>query len=139
MGWSDTHLYLFHVDGEEYGEPDTDWDDEVRSSKRAKLEDVIAAGGTSFSYEYDLGDSWTHEITLERTLETEGKVKPRCTGGARACPPEDCGGPWGYKRFLQAIGTPRHREHEAMLEWIGGNFDPEHFDAKLADSVLSRR
>ena len=53
---------------------------------------------------------------------------PCCTAGKRACPPEDCGGVWGYADFLDAIGDPEHPEHEEMLDWLGGEFDPEQFD-----------
>jgi Plasmid pRiA4b ORF-3-like protein len=48
--------------------------------------------------------------------------------GKRACPPEDCGGIWGYVGFLAAIRDPKHPEHKGMLEWIGGEFDPDVFD-----------
>ncbi len=51
-----------------------------------------------------------------------------CIDGKRTCPPEDCGGPWGYKEFLKAIKDPRHKRHEEMTEWIGGDFDPEYFN-----------
>jgi hypothetical protein len=76
-----------------------------------------------FTYEYDFGDSWQHEIVLEKTLEPEPKVKhPRCVEGAMSCPPEDCGGVWGYAEFLEAIADPNHDRHEDMLEWVGGEF-----------------
>ena len=76
-----------------------------------------------FFYEYDFGDGWRHEIVLEETKPAEPTARyPRCIEGARACPPEDCGGPWGYEDFLQAIRDSEHEEHESMLEWIGGQF-----------------
>ncbi|MBI2555343.1 MAG: plasmid pRiA4b ORF-3 family protein [Candidatus Rokubacteria bacterium] len=49
---------------------------------------------------------------------------PVCLGGARACPPEDCGGVRGYESVLEAIRDPDHEERDAMLEWVGGHFDP---------------
>jgi hypothetical protein len=68
---------------------------------------------------------------LEKILPRQEKVKyPICIDGKRACPPEDCGGPWGYKDFLEAIIDPDHEQHEELLNWIGGSFDPEHFDTK---------
>ena len=90
-------------------------------------------------YEYDFGDSWQHEIVLEKTLEPEPKVKyPRCVEGARACPPEDCGGIWGYADFLEAISDPKHPDHRDMKEWIGGKFDPEKFSVDAVNKELRR-
>ena len=137
MGWTDSHLYLFHVGGEVYGEPSPEWESEVQDSTSTTLEEIVSEGSPSFLYEYDLGDSWMHEITLRGTLEAKGEGRPRCTGGARACPPEDCGGPPGYEYFLEAISDPGHEEHDVLLEWAGGDFDPEDFDAGLVDSALS--
>jgi hypothetical protein len=57
-----------------------------------------------------------------------GAKYPRCVEGARACPPEDCGGPWGYANFLEAIRDPKHEDHDDLQEWIGGKFDSEAFD-----------
>ena len=139
MGWTNSHLYLFHVGGKVYGEPSPEWESEVQDSTRTTLEEILFEENTPFLYEYDLGDSWMHEITLQRILEEEGKESPRCTGGARACPPEDCGGPPGYEYFLEAISDPDQEEHDVMLQWAGGHFDPEDFDAGRVDSALSRR
>ena len=138
MGWTNSHLYLFHVGGKVYGEPSHEWDFEVQDSTSTTLEEIVSEGSASFLYEYDLGDSWMHEITLQQTVEAEGEERPRCTGGARACPPEDCGGPSGYEHLIQAISDPGHGEHDAMLEWAGGDFDPEDFDAEAVDLALSR-
>jgi Plasmid pRiA4b ORF-3-like protein len=92
-----------------------------------------------FTYEYDFGDSWQHEIVLEKTLEPEPKVKyPRCIEGARACPPEDVGGIWGYADFLQAVSDPKHESHRDMKEWIGGKFDPEKFSVEAVNKELRR-
>jgi hypothetical protein len=55
---------------------------------------------------------------------------PRCIAEAGACPPEDCGGPPGYERFLEIIGNPKHPKLDKMLEWVGGAFDPDAFDPK---------
>jgi hypothetical protein len=61
---------------------------------------------------------------------------PRCTAGKRACPPEDCGGVWGYADFLAAITDPEHPEHDELLEWAGGEFDPELFDPDEVNAAL---
>ena len=76
-------------------------------------------------YEYDFGDSWHHKIVLEKILPHDPNISlPRCTAGKRACPPEDCGGVWGYESFLEAIGDPKHPEHEEMLDWVGEGSTP---------------
>ena len=82
-----------------------------------------------FVYEYDFGDSWEHQIVVEKVLVPEAGVRyPVCLAGKRACPPEDVGGIWGYAEFLEAMRDPEHTEHETMLAWIGGAFDAQAFD-----------
>ncbi len=138
MGWTNSHLHLFEVDGKLYGEPGTEWDFEVLDSRKMTLEKIFSGGRVSLLYEYDLGDSWRHEITLLGTVEGEAEEKLACTTGARACPPEDCGGTMGYYELLVALSDPDHEEHDAMLEWIGGKFDPNAFDAATIDRALKR-
>ena len=92
-----------------------------------------------FQYEYDFGDSWYHEVLFEGVVRAESKVKcPLCLEGARACPPEDCGGIWGYADFAEAIQNPDHEQHEELLEWVGGRFDPEKFDAAKATKAMKK-
>jgi Plasmid pRiA4b ORF-3-like protein len=128
MGWTDSHLHQFIINGVEYGLPDPDFADAMRSEQRIKLERVATTEKDRFVYEYDFGDSWTHDILLEKLLPPEPDVHyPRCLAGKRACPPEDVGGAWGYAEFLEAIRNSDHPEHEDMLESCGGEFDPEAF------------
>ena len=138
MGWTDSHLHLFEVDGKLYGEPGKEWDIEVLDSRKMTLEKIFSGGRTSFLYEYDLGDSWRHEISLLGTVEGEAEGKFACTAGARACPLEDCGGTMGYYELLVALSDPDHEEHDAMLEWVGGKFDPNAFDVAAVDRALKR-
>ena len=139
MGWTQSHLYRFEVGGVDYGEPDRDYDGDVRSAKATALRKIAPAPGTAFLYEYDFGDSWQHRIEVEKVLPLEPGVRyPRCLAGKRACPPEDIGGIWGYEEFLQAIRDPKHPEHAAMLEWVGGFFDPEAFDLRAVNDRLAR-
>ena len=129
MGWSDYHLHQFVIHGVYYGTPDPEFDYEVKNEKRVKLNQVISGEKEKFVYEYDFGDSWNHMILLEKILPLDQEVAyPICPAGKRACPPEDCGGIWGYYDFLEAIQDPKHPEHDEMLEWVGGSFDPEEFD-----------
>jgi hypothetical protein len=100
------------------------------------LNEILAKRCIKFTYEYDMGDSWLHEIEVEKVGFVEKDVQyPCCTGGARACPPEDCGGFPGYMNMLEAMADPKHPEREEMLEWIGEDFDPEAFDM----DAVSRR
>ena len=136
MGWKNYHLHLFEVDGKRYGELSTEWDIEVLDSSKMTLEKIFSGRRKSFLYEYDLGDRWVYEITLLGTVEGEEKLG--CTAGARACPPEDCGGPMGYYELLVALSDPDNEEHDAMLEWVGGKFDPNAFNVGAVDQALKR-
>ena len=98
----------------------------------------MQAGVKKFRYTYDFGDNWDHAIQVEKVLEADPQVKyPRCVKGSRACPPEDCGGAWGYGDFLDAIQNPGHEAHEEMMEWVGGEFDPEAFDIEAVNKELA--
>jgi len=143
MGWAGYHLHIFEIGEERYGAPEQ-WEDDplgdhdVGNEGKVKLSQLVGRGVKKFHYEYDMGDSWGHTIQVEKTLPAEAGVRyPRCVDGARACPPEDCGGPWGYGDFLDAIQNPRHPQHEELREWIGGDFDPEAFDPEAVNAKLA--
>ncbi|HAM59032.1 MAG TPA: hypothetical protein DCQ64_27905 [Candidatus Rokubacteria bacterium] len=88
--------------------------------------------GAAAKYEYDFGDGWEHEITLEATVPRQkGMRYPCCLGGERACPPEDCGGVGGYEDLMAVMRDPTHEEYESTLRWLGGRFDPERFNPKM--------
>ncbi len=129
FGWWDYHLHEFEIGGVRYGVDDgEDWNP-PKDERRAKLRTLVQEGST-FLYVYDFGDYWRHRIVVEKVLAAEaGRRYPACTGGRRACPPEDCGGPWGYQEFLAAIVDPDHEEHDSMLEWVAGSFDPDAVEA----------
>ena len=130
MGWGNYHLHAFEIHGREYGVPDPEFeqDSRMRDEKSVKVMKVVAEKDR-FLYVYDFGDDWQHQIVVEKILPREqGRHYPVCVAGAMACPPEDCGGTWGYREFLEAITDPDHEEHESMIEWVGGGFDPEEFN-----------
>lgn len=129
FGWYDYHLHEFEIDGVRYGTDDGEgWGPPPRSERRARLR-TVASQGSSFLYTYDFGDDWRHKIVVEKVLPaTAGVTYPCCVGGRRAGPPEDCGGVWGFEEFLMAISDPQHPEHDQMLEWAGGAYDPDAFD-----------
>jgi hypothetical protein len=93
---------------------------------------------TRFTYVYDFGDDWVHDVVVEKVISgNSGNEGPVCLAGKRHRPPEDCGGVPGYRDFLRAIRDPGHEEHEAMLEWVGRNFDPEGFDLPIVNRALA--
>ena len=134
MGWDDCHLHNFDIDGALYG---TQWDDfppEERDEKSVTV--ITAVGGVDrFIYEYDFGDSWEHEVTVEAVWRMPIGLKfAVCVDGANACPPEDCGGPRGYHDLLRMLADPSHDEHEHLRGWVGAAFDPTAFDLALANA-----
>lgn len=137
MGWLDYHLHEFRVpdpgSGEEniLGFPDEEFPED-RNVLRDYTEwicDYFSLDNTRAGYLYDFGDCWHHEIALEAIFPRKsGSRYPTCTGGERACPPEDCGGPGGYQSFLRIIGNPADEEYEETIRWVGGAFNPKYFD-----------
>jgi len=130
FGWWNYHLHEFEVGVERYGIPDPEFSfgSPISDERRVTL-DAIAKAATSFTYTYDFGDDWRHDVTVEKVLPAEDTITvPACIDGRRACPPEDCGGPWGYEQLLAILADPNHPEHESWREWIDGPFDPNRFD-----------
>lgn len=127
MGWTNSHLHQFVIGGVSYGMADVDGaeDLELADEREFRIQDLVQSGG-SFVYEYDFGDGWEHDVTVKKVTTQAKAPKARCTGGARACPPEDCGGPGGYENLLEALRDPRHAEHASMKSW-SSNFQPERF------------
>jgi hypothetical protein len=136
MGWTDSHMHAFRMGNEQYGVSSGDFPDMFRSERNVRLDQLAGVGGR-LVYEYDFGDGWEHDILIEKSLPAEkGKRYPVCVTGKRTCPPEDCGGPWGYENLLKVLRDPRNEEHEEMLEWIGGDFDAEAFDLEEVNAGL---
>jgi hypothetical protein len=132
MGWYDCHLHQFEMKTHEaFGIIiGTEECDELE--QKAKIAKYFLYPKDKANYEYDFGDGWEHEIVLEKILPAViGNKYPQCIAGKRACPPEDCGGVWGYEDLLKVIANPRHPEYEERMEWLGGDFNPEEFDPKL--------
>lgn len=139
MGWHGGHLHEFIIGERHYGIPDPDgWDPfPVTAEKGVRL--LKALGHSKrLKYLYDFGDGWEHSVTIERRLPpTPSQASVVCVIGQNACPPEDVGGPPGYEEFLRAIGDPDHEEHEQMLNWCGGEFDPKRCDIELINRRLA--
>jgi hypothetical protein len=145
MGWTNSHLHHFRVKDQLYGDPmllqENFEDMEYEDSTTTRISDILPETGRRFrfEYEYDFGDSWNHEVLFEGVVRADPKAKyPLCLEGERACPPEDCGGIWGYPDFVEAIQNPDHERHEELLEWVGGRFDPEEFDPAKATKAMRK-
>jgi hypothetical protein len=145
MGWENAHLHQFIIDKEFYSDPTFKLNEDggaqrVLNEKKTLLRDIATRAGKVFVYEYDFGDSWTHRIKAEKILEQEPSTGGvvQCIDGERACPPEDCGGVWGYADLLKALKSPKHPEHESTLEWVGEEFDPEAFNPEKINKALHR-
>lgn len=139
MGWEDAHLHQFTIDGIRYAPPDPEAGEDERDERRVRLAAVLPLAQARFQYLYDFGDDWLHDVTVEAIRPAErGKMLPHCLEGARACPPEDCGGVSGYAEFLEAIMDPTHPEHVSSLTWVGGRFDHEAFDPEVVNRALRR-
>ncbi len=136
MGWTDSHLHEFTAynpittEQEHIGIPDGG--DPVLEGWKLNIRDYFnLPANHKVSYLYDFGDSWEHLIEFEGKFEKQLNVKyPLCIAGARACPPEDVGGPPGYERFIEAITTSSHPDHKSLLEWVAGRYEPSTFDPK---------
>ena len=136
FGWTNSHLHQFETPEGYFANPAFGLE-ETQSSTKATLKSVLYGPKSSIRYEYDLGDGWDHRILLEKIVELDEPYLAFCLGGARSCPPEDCGGPWGYENLLAIMKDPKHPEHESMSEWVGSGFNPEAFDAEEVNDELA--
>jgi hypothetical protein len=140
MGWLDYHLHSFSIKDPitnskvEIGIPDEEYDAfdrKVLPDHKVKISKYFNENNRNARYEYDFGDSWIHTIKFEKIIQaTDGEKYPKCIDGQKACPPEDCGGIGGYYNLLTVLSDPKNEEYNEMIEWLGGEFDPEKFDPK---------
>jgi len=142
FGWEDCHLWQFEFGKVDYACTDVDDDfgspgRECRSARAVSLADALGAK-RKFSYWYDFGDDWFVDIKFERRIASDQVVVPVCTEGARAGPPDDCGGVPGCFRLLEVLAGPADEEREHFVEWLGGEFDPEAFDLVGTSARLKR-
>jgi pRiA4b ORF-3-like protein len=140
MGWQDYHMHVFRIGEVEYG-PDPEGELGYRDETKVRLTE-LAGVGDRIGYEYDFGDGWGHELLIEASAAAEaGRAYPSCTEGEGACPPEDCGGPWGYAELKAVLADPSHEEYDEMRRWAGsqvdGDFDPARFDLAAANTRLA--
>jgi len=144
MGWENCHLHEFRIGRQRFGKPDpmerTFGGPRTASERTARLLSVLGRTGAKALYTYDFGDSWEHQIVVQKRLTPEpGRAYPACLAGAGHRPPEDCGGIPGFHNLLEAISDPQHEEHEELLDWVGGSFDPGAFSVDAVNQRLQRK
>jgi hypothetical protein len=138
MGWENYHMFSFEVSGKTYGAPGVAEDLDFLDASAVTLEDLALRKSRRFLYEYDFGDGWVHEVEVEEVQEAHQAPSARVLDGARACPPEDSGGPHGYADLLDALADPDHEDHEELSEWVSEDFDPESWSPRAAERQLRR-
>ena len=135
LGWTNSHLHQFRVGEDRYSDTrhhsaESEGAPEILEARKFTLRQIAPHRQDAFGYEYDFGDSWEHEITVDKILPPDAAASTTalCLDGARACPPEDCGGVWGYADLLKILKNRKHPEHKNMKEWLGRAFDADAFD-----------
>jgi hypothetical protein len=139
MGWTNSHLHAVTIGDTRIGMCFDDYpEDEIDEHEVTVLASL--RGRRDFLYEYDFGDSWSHVVTIEREIRTPHALKYAiCLDGANACPPEDCGGPWGYVNVLAALADPKHAQHRELVRWMGNvAFDRTAFDLIETNAMLQK-
>ncbi|HEY1867704.1 MAG TPA: plasmid pRiA4b ORF-3 family protein [Candidatus Cybelea sp.] len=135
MGWREYHFYMFTIADKKYTMPNREWslDQKVHDARRYTLARLFLTLPTRFEYLYDFGDHWEHTIEIEgEEAAAYRKQYPICIDGAEPCPPEDVGGPPGYRQLLEVIRDPHHPEHDELKRWAESKFYPHRFWAQEA-------
>ncbi|MDR1625395.1 MAG: plasmid pRiA4b ORF-3 family protein [Spirochaetia bacterium] len=146
MGWESYHAHSFQIDGELYGpleEEFAGFEPDHLDEEDAILDHLDLKEKQKFQYTYDFGDSWLHQLTVTKIIPASGSpaedlLSPRCLGGKRACPPEDCGGVGGYEDILEALKAPDRKKHRELLDWLG-KYDPEAFDMDAVNEIFQKK
>lgn len=146
FGWQGYHMHVFTSGADEFGVPDPELG--FMDERRVSLGQLIGGAGDRLGYTYDFGDAWEHEIVVEELLDANPEVHyPVLVAAKGACPPEDCGGPWGYAELKETLADPTHDQHQEMLTWLGlddaSGFDPsglavDEIEEELALSAADR-
>ncbi len=138
MGWEDKHLHEWRAGDVTYGLSDEDsWGEELADESGAILGEV-APLEAALHYDYDLSEGWEHLVEVVAVEAWNADVPPvALLDGARACPPEDCGGPEGYEHLIDALTDPDDAEHDEVVLWLGDHFDPAELDLALVNRRLA--
>lgn len=128
MGWKNSHLFSFEIDGKTISDDDPEMDNELST---------ILGEQKIFTYTYDFGDDWKHRVEVTNVLDDDPRLNyPICIGGENACPPEDCGGTFGFEELKEKLAGPEGEERDEVLEWLGGYYNPLTFDPNFVNSYL---
>ncbi|HNQ65583.1 MAG TPA: plasmid pRiA4b ORF-3 family protein [Smithella sp.] len=140
MGWTNSHLHQFIIGNQYYSLPSDESFYKVVDYRRIKLDSLFNTPKSNFIYEYDFGDGWEHSIVIEKILpRKKNTYYPICIDGKRSCPPEDCGGTFGYENLITIINNPEHEEYDEMMEWLGDYFDPKEFNIDEVNEFLREK
>lgn len=143
MGWENSHLHQFVKNNSYYSAKMDDEDFFEMSNvdyEKLKISDLLKKEKDKIIYEYDFGDGWEHDIILEKKLQYDKNCTyPVCIKGKMSCPPEDCGGVWGYARLLEILNDPEHEEYEDYIDWLDDVNDPEFFDMDGVNELLQKK
>ena len=135
MGWENAHLHKFAIGDQVYGPADEDADEDELDETAVDLASALGSQ-RRFTYEYDFGDGWDHDVVVEGTSAAPASLKfAVCLEGENACPPEDCGGPGGYAALLESLADPDAGDHADIVRWLGKDFDP--FAFSVADTNVA--
>jgi Plasmid pRiA4b ORF-3-like protein len=133
-------MHMFSTQWRLYAAPDSGL--ECADETTVTLAETLAGPGASMRYTYDFGDDWEHDIVLEKVHPPDPVPSVSCLAGKGACPPEDCGGAWGYAALKEVLADPDHTEHEDLLDWLGldsaGDFDPAQFHRDEVNARLTK-
>ncbi len=133
MGWQEHHLYSFGIDGKDYGIPSPDLGKKIYDARRYSLNRLFPTQPTLFTYVYDFGDWWRHDVVIEGAEGAEHRKQyPICVNGAEPCPPEDCGGPPGYWKLRAILRDERHSRHAELGGWARSQNYPRGFNTRWA-------
>jgi hypothetical protein len=127
FGWQDYHMHVFASGPDEFGVPDPELG--FIDERNVSIGELIGDVGGRLRYTYDFGDDWEHQIVVEELLDADPEIHyPILLAAKGACPPEDCGGPWGYAELKEILANPGHEQHQEMRDWLGlhnsSAFDP---------------
>jgi hypothetical protein len=138
MGWHGGHLHAFEIGGEQFGDPSmTDF---VRNERKTTIRSLLRDDVSRFGYTYDFGDSWEHDILIEKKgPPPDAPRSPACVAGKRNCPPEDCGGPPGYDALLEALAAPESPEAANCWNGSTGTTTRRNFRSMRRTHAFARR
>lgn len=139
MGWTDSHLHEFQIGRYRFGES-SDYDS-VNDEHDCRIDALDLKVGARFSYMYDFGDGWKHTIEIEKLLtEEELDATPPFVKAKGACPPEDCGGPYGFMQLLEALkGGHANKDMREWLETMElSDYDPNAIPDCFEDQIVAQ-